>query len=359
MAKEKVFMVVIGLVIGALAAILVVMGNPGNMGFCIACFLRDITGALGFHRAGAVQYMRPEIIGLVIGAFAAASSAGEFKSRGGSSTLVRFFLGMFMMIGALVFLGCPLRDILRIGGGDLNAVVGLAGFIGGVLLGVFFLKRGFDLGAARNDKQSQFGGYFLIAIAVLLLLVLVSGINFNPEAGGPLFFSKEGPGSMHAPLWIALGAGLVVGFLAQKARLCLSGGFRDFFLIRETGLLLAYLGIFVGVLVLNIYFGNFHLGFADQPVAHSNHIFNFLGLFLVGLSAVLLGGCPLRQIVLGSEGDTDATVSVLGMVAGAALAHNFMLAASPKGTTPWGEIAVVVGIIVVSAIGWAYREVES
>lgn len=359
MDREKLFMVVTGLVIGVLAAVLVVMGNPGNMGFCIACFLRDATGALGFQRAGVVQYMRPEILGLVIGAFAAAFKAGEFKSRGGSSTMVRFFLGMFMMIGALVFLGCPLRDILRIGGGDLNAVVGLAGFIGGVFLGVFFLRKGFDLGAARTDKGSQVGGYFLIAIAVLLLIALVSGINFNPEAGGPLFFSKEGPGSMHAPLWIALGAGLVVGFLAQKARLCLSGGFRDFLLIRETGLLLAYVGIFVGVLVLNIYFGNFHLGFANQPIAHSNHIFNFLGLFLVGLSAVLLGGCPLRQIVLGSEGDTDATTAVLGMVAGAAVAHNFLLAAGPAGTTPWGEIAVIVGIIVVSLIGWAYREVEA
>jgi YedE family putative selenium metabolism protein len=357
--REKIFMVVTGLIIGILAAVLVVSGNPGNMGFCIACFLRDATGALGFQRAGLVQYLRPEILGLVIGAFIAAFTAGEFRSRGGSSTLVRFFLGMFMMIGALVFLGCPLRDILRIGGGDLNAVVGLAGFIGGVLLGVFFLRKGFDLGAARADKGSQTGGYFLIAIAVVLLIMLVSGINFNPEAGGPLFFSKDGPGSMHAPMWMALGAGLLVGYLAQKARLCLSGGFRDFFLIRETGMLLAYLGIFVGVLVLNIYFGNFNLGFANQPVAHTNHIFNFLGLFLVGLSAVLLGGCPLRQIVLGSEGDTDAATAVIGMVAGAAIAHNFLLAASPAGTTLWGEVAVIVGIIVVSLIGWAYREVES
>jgi YedE family putative selenium metabolism protein len=357
--RERAFLVATGLIIGILAAVLVVMGNPGNMGFCIACFLRDITGALGFQRAGVVQYVRPEILGLVIGAFVAAFTAGEFRSRGGSSTLVRFFLGMFMMIGALVFLGCPLRDILRIGGGDLNAVVGLAGFIGGVLLGVFFLRKGFDLGAARTDKGSQVGGYILIAVAVVLLIMLVGGFNVNPEAGGPLFFSKEGPGSMHAPLWISLGAGLLVGFLAQKARLCLSGGFRDFFLIREYGMLLAYLGILVGVMALNIYFGNFRLGFADQPIAHTNHIFNFLGLFLVGLSAVLLGGCPLRQIVLGSEGDTDAATAVLGMVAGAAISHNFLLAAGPGGTTPWGEAAVIIGIIVVSFIGWAYREVEA
>ena len=37
------------------------------------------------------------------------------------------------MIGALMFLGCPLRMVIRIGGGDWNALVGLVGFISGIL----------------------------------------------------------------------------------------------------------------------------------------------------------------------------------------------------------------------------------
>jgi uncharacterized protein len=45
-----------------LAPILVKLGNPGNMGICVACFSRDIAGALGLHRAATVQYIRPEII---------------------------------------------------------------------------------------------------------------------------------------------------------------------------------------------------------------------------------------------------------------------------------------------------------
>ena len=57
-----------GLVTGALAAFLVKLGNPGNMGTCVACFERDIAGALGLHRAEVVQYIRPEIIGFVLGA---------------------------------------------------------------------------------------------------------------------------------------------------------------------------------------------------------------------------------------------------------------------------------------------------
>ena len=38
---------VTGGILGLLAVLLVKLGNPGNMGFCVACFTRDIAGALG------------------------------------------------------------------------------------------------------------------------------------------------------------------------------------------------------------------------------------------------------------------------------------------------------------------------
>lgn len=354
-SREKWGLALAGLTVGVIAVLLVKLGNPPNMGFCIACFERDIVGALGLHRAGIVQYMRPEILGLLLGAFLIALGKGEFKTRGGSSTLVRFFLGMFMMFGALVFLGCPLRDVLRLSGGDFNAIVGLAGFIAGVFTGTLFLKKGFDLGAAPLAER-QAGGYIMPVFFVILLGLALAGTVFNPEAGGPLFFSKEGPGSMHAPLLISLGAGLLIGAIAQRARLCLSGGFRDFFLIRDTSLLTAYLFIFLGALALNLYFGFFKPGFADQPIAHTMHLWNFLGLFLVGECAVLLGGCPLRQLIMSGEGDMDAAAAVLGMMIGAAVSHNFMFAASAKGVGPYGQIVCIVGIILVSLIGWVYRE---
>ncbi len=60
--------IAVGVFIGVLAPVLVKVGNPGNMGVCVACFSRDIAGALGLHRAGTVQYIRPEIIGMVLGA---------------------------------------------------------------------------------------------------------------------------------------------------------------------------------------------------------------------------------------------------------------------------------------------------
>jgi YedE family putative selenium metabolism protein len=103
-----------GCAIGIIATLLQYFGNPPNMGICVACFERDIAGGLGLHRAAVVQYIRPEIIGFVIGAFLAALLAKEYRPRGGSAPLVRFFLGVFAMIGALVFLGCPWRALLRL-----------------------------------------------------------------------------------------------------------------------------------------------------------------------------------------------------------------------------------------------------
>ena len=73
-----------------------------------------------------------------------------------------------MMVGALVFLGCRLRDILRMAGGDYNAVVGLFGFILGVGTGVFFLKQGFDLGRAKISS-SPLGGLIMPALMLFFL----------------------------------------------------------------------------------------------------------------------------------------------------------------------------------------------
>ena len=123
--KRVLQLVAVGALTGVLAVLSVVKGNPGNMGICIACFIRDIAGGLGLHRAEVVQYIRPEIIGIILGAFLVSIAQKEFKPRAGSAPLIRFIIGFFVMIGALVFLGCPTRMLLRLAGGDLNAIFGL------------------------------------------------------------------------------------------------------------------------------------------------------------------------------------------------------------------------------------------
>lgn len=168
MSRKDWLIIGTGLLIGILAALLVKWGNPQNMGFCIACFLRDIAGGLGLHRAAVVQYLRPEIPGLVLGATIAALIGREFKSKGGSGTIIRFLLGIFMMIGALVFLGCPLRMLLRLGGGDLNALLGLAGFVVGIAVGIWFLKSGFNLGRAQTGSLA--GALIMPLLSVVIVL---------------------------------------------------------------------------------------------------------------------------------------------------------------------------------------------
>ena len=129
-----------GALCGVVAVILAVTGNPANMAICIACFIRDTAGALGMHSAAVVQYVRPEIIGIVLGSFIIAVATKEYRSTAGSSPMIRFVLGVIIMIGSLVFLGCPLRMVIRMSAGDLNAYVALVGFILGIAVGIVALK---------------------------------------------------------------------------------------------------------------------------------------------------------------------------------------------------------------------------
>ena len=331
--RERWQIVIAGLIIGVIAALLVYFGNPSNMGFCIACFLRDTAGGLGLHRAAAVQYIRPEIIGLVLGSFIVALCRREFSAKGGSAPVTRFVLGFFVMIGCLMFLGCPFRMILRLAGGDLNALLGLLGFVIGILAGVFFLKRGYSL--KRTYVQSKLDGVLFPAIQVVVFILLVAApaFIFFTEAGG-------GPGAKHAPILISLAAGLIVGGLAQRTRLCMVGGIRDAMLFKDFKLLYGFITIFAVTLAGNLILGSFKLGFHSQPVAHSAHLWNFLGMVIVGWGSVLLGGCPLRQLILAGSGNGDSAVTVFGMMAGAAIAHNFGLAGSADSVNEAGQYVV-------------------
>ena len=335
-SKINIWVLIAGLAVGIAALALTALGNPKNMGFCIACFERDIAGALGLHQAAVVQYVRPEIIGLILGSFIISLATKEFKAKAGSSPAVRFVLGACVMIGALVFLGCPLRMVIRMGGGDLNAFVGLAGFAIGILIGIFFLKKGFSL--KRNYTVTTTEGLALpISSVVLLALVLI--------VPGIFIFSEKGPGSMHAPLFVSLGIALVVGALAQKSRLCMVGGMRDAIMFKDFNLLSGFGVIFVTILVGNMILGNF-TGFSTylQPIAHASQLWNLLGMVVVGWGSVLLGGCPLRQLILAGEGNGDSAVTVFGMIVGAALAHNFKLAGSAAALDPETQVYSAGGI---------------
>lgn len=347
--KNKTDIVIGGIVIGVIASLLVLFGNPANMGFCIACFIRDTAGALGLHRAAAVQYIRPEIIGIILGSFLISLAKKEFAPRGGSAPMTRFTLGFFVMVGCLMFLGCPFRMIVRLAGGDLNAVLGLVGFVCGILTGVFFLNKGYSL--KRTYSLPKLEGVILPAAVVVLLclLALAPEFIFFTEAGG-------GPGAKHAALAISLAAGLIVGAIAQRTRLCMAGGVRDIVLFKDFRLISGFIAILCAALVTNLILTGvtdgtyFKLAFAEQAVAHTDGLWNALGMYLVGFGAILLGGCPLRQLVLSGEGNTDSAIAILGLFVGAAFCHNFGLASSGAGPTANGKVAVIIGIVVVAVI---------
>lgn len=350
-----------GVVCGLVAACLAWFGNPANMAFCIACFIRDTAGALGLHSTETVQYARPEIIGLVLGAFLISVATKEYRSMAGSSPMTRFVLGMILAIGSLVFLGCPLRMIIRMSAGDLNAWVALIGFILGVGTGVIMLKKGFSLGRAHMANRVSGG----------VLPVLMLGIFVLALATSLLKSSQSGPGSMHAPILMSLIGGLIFGAFVQKSRMCFAGSIRDVILMRNFDLLTIIGSFFVVMLIFNVATGRFILAF-DTPgvIAHSEHLWNILGMYAVGFAAVLAGGCPLRQLILAGQGSSDSAVTVLGMFIGAAMAHNLGLAASATalnaetqeitaGSVPLnGKVAVIICIIVCFVIGLTNKRSE-
>jgi len=339
----------VGLIIGTMAALLVKLGNPGNMGICVACFTRDIAGALGLHRAAVVQYLRPELAGFILGSFASAIIYREYRPRGGSSPMIRFGLGFFAMVGALVFLGCPWRAYLRLAGGDFNAIAGIAGLAAGVVIGIIFLYRGFSLGASRSNPKMA--GLFMPLLAVALLILLILKPLFGAEGTGPVFFSAKGPGSMHAPILISLAAGLIIGWLAQRSRFCTVGAIRDMIMLKDSHLFKGVAAFIAAAFITNLILGQFKPGFEGQPVAHTMQLWNFLGMLLSGLAFTLAGGCPGRMFIMSGEGDSDAGIFVMGMLVGAAFAHNFSLASSGAGVGAYGISATITGIVFCLAVG--------
>lgn len=218
----------------------------------------------------------------------------------------------------------------------------------GILAGVFFLNKGYTLKRSHDLAKPEGGVFVILTAGGLCAAAARPGVH-------PLQRSGRRPGALHAPILISLAAGLIVGALAQRTRLCMVGGVRDLVLFKETKLILGFAAILVGALVCNLILtgatdaGYFHLGVAEQPVAHTDGLWNFLGMLLVGFACVLLGGCPLRQLSSRARATADSAITVLGLLAVRRSATT-SLASSGNGPTDNGKIAVIVGIAAVAVI---------
>lgn len=144
-------------------------------------------------------------------------------------------------------------------------------------------------------------------------------------------------------LWLIPSAtlllGILIGYLAQRSGFCSIGGFRDLLLFKQTRLFVGFLsligGSLIGYLVFALLFpdafpGFFWIiknGFTPIPGAPSGVsllgtiLFAIFGGVGMGLVGVLLGGCPLRQIVMSGEGTMKSFLFFIGLAIGAILFH--------------------------------------
>jgi YedE family putative selenium metabolism protein len=178
-------------------------------------------------------------------------------------------------------------------------------------------------------------------------------------------FSTKGSGAQHAPLYLSLAAGLIIGVLAQRTGFCITGGIARIFLWgprevkgcpKSTGLLMGIISFFIVAFFASLLTGQFSLGWHGQPSSNIDYEWAFLGMVVVGFGSVLIKGCPLRQLITAGQGDSDAGAAVLGMLTGAALVQNWGLGANAAGTPYEAKMAVIIGLIILFAIGLLYRE---
>ncbi len=344
--KDFLTVLVTGSLMGALGVYLAFRGNPANSGICISCFMENLSGSLGLHGNLRMSYIRPELIGFVLGGTIAAAAAGEFRSEGGSSPLVRFMGGVLLIVGCSIFLGCPIKMSLRLSAGDLTALAGVGGLVFGIWLGYVFLRRGFHLGEA--SPMPLING-LVVPAAMGALLV------FAAVRPGFIYESVTGPGAQRAPLLISLGAGLLLGYLAQRSRFCVTGGIGNFIVSGDRSLLWGVVSMIAFAFAVNLLLGSFSPGVQGQPGSHLAFGWSFLGMALVGVVSIMIGGCPFRQLILAGQGSTDAGAAVLGMVAGGALVQGWGITSSNLGASHTGEVATLMGLAGVFMLGIVMR----
>ncbi len=339
--------VVTGALLGVGGVFLAYFGNPVNSGICVSCFMENVAGALQLHNDIRMSYIRPELVGFVLGSFLIASRTGRFRVKGGSSPVIRFLLGFFIIAGCAVFIGCPIKMCLRLAAGDLTAVAATVGLVFGVWLGVRYIRGGVALDRERD--LSRING-LIMPISALLLLIFVLLTPSFIKAG------QKGPAAWHAPLPVSLLIGLAIGGFAQRSGLCVTGAVRNYCLAGDRTLLNGLLTAFFVALILSILLGQFNWGMNAQPASHLSHGWTFLAMTLVGLASILIDGCPFRQLIKAGEGDVDACIASLGMLLGGALAFTWFLRSTSAGPTFQGKIVVLIGLIFAVVTAMTFRK---
>lgn len=340
-----------GVIIGAGGIALIVFGNPEYVGVCLSCFMINLAGALGLHSNPALQFPPPELIGFLLGAYLSALVRRQHYPRPSGDFMVRFMVGFFMMVGAAVFVGCPLRALFRLGFGDFSALIGMAGFVAGIWFGTGFERTGFFLCPVVEHAKER-AGWLLPLIGAAIFTALAIG-------GAGLRLSQTGPAAVHAPILATLLFGLVVGALGQRSRFCAMAAVRNFIIGRDVHLLIGLAAVVIAASLANRLSGKYMAGLWHYPGTHTAYVWDFISLFLVGLAAVFANGCPFRTVIRAGQGDTDAVPVLMGMMLAGGITETFGIVSTTAGITKQGKIGVLAGIIFLIIIGWSRVREES
>jgi YedE family putative selenium metabolism protein len=341
--KELYALSITGLILGAIGIVLISLGNPEHVGICISCYITNFAGSLGLHSNPLAQFPRPELIGILIGAYLLSLIRKQHHSRPTGDFMVRFIIGFIFMVGCAVFVGCPLRALFRLGFGDFSVLIGIAGFAVGVGFAATFEKAGFSLKGVLKDEKEK-GSWILPLIGLIIFIALASG-------GAGLKLSVKGSGAVHAPIFMSLLFGMIMGALGQRSRYCTTAGIKNFLIGRDPHILIGSIMVVVSASLMNIIYGKYMVGFINYPGANVEYIWDFISMFLVGMGAVFVDGCPFRIIVRAGQGDSETLPVLMGMILAGGMTETLNIVSISEGITGQGKISVLAGILTLVFIG--------
>ncbi|MBI2940437.1 MAG: cytochrome C [Chloroflexi bacterium] len=150
--RLSVSLAVSGAATGALATALDAWGGinpPRAYGFCMTCHSRDLVDwvanqLFATHWEVAlpgVQFPILTVVGVLLGAYVACILASERRLRPAAHPWLSLVAGVLVVNFGLVALGCPTRQVVRLGYGDWTALTAVAGIVLGAGLGTLVLKR--------------------------------------------------------------------------------------------------------------------------------------------------------------------------------------------------------------------------
>ncbi|MCX7770633.1 MAG: YedE family putative selenium transporter [Proteobacteria bacterium] len=344
MIKQSVIFIISASIIGIFSSILSYKGNPINTGICISCFMENYAGALKLHNNVYMQYLRPEITFIIIGSFISSLLRKEFQPRISQSIIYSFFGGFFMIVGSAIFIGCPIKMLLKLAGGDLNALSGIAGLISGVYLAALLLRDGIDTTPFTIKKiKNSITSYLVIVLVIVIFLTSMIYPKIFAE-------SKSGAGAEKAPLILSIIFSLIIGYISQISRFCVTGATRNSIILKEKTGIIALFSLTFFAFITNIFLNRFNFGIYGQAGSHTQWLWSYLGMLLTGYIAVIIDGCPFRQLVKTGEGDLNAQIAFFGMLIAGAFVQNFNILSDSAGPTIAGKIWLLIGFIIFSLI---------